>query len=174
VAAPDQVGIVERTLAAFGRRDLEALLGEVDPVIDVRPAVVGGLEGTVYRGHAGLRDFVADVDAAWREFRVETEEFRDLGDTVLVLGRTLARGTESGVSLDTASAYVFGSATAKCKPLGPSQAGRLGWQRSGCPNSGQAAASRSMKLLPRMEGSTFLAGHLAPPVTGPREPIRLV
>jgi ketosteroid isomerase-like protein len=108
VVAPGHVEIVERTLAAFSRRDLDAMLAESDPDIEVRPAVLGGLDGTVYRGHAGLRDFVADLDAAWREFRVEPEEFRDLGDTVLMLGRTLARGMRSGVELDTPSAYLFG------------------------------------------------------------------
>lgn len=95
-------------LAAFGGRELDAVLADADPDIQVRPAVVGGLEGTVYRGHAGLRDFVADLDETWREFHVQAEEFRDLGDTVLVLGRTLARGMESGVELDTASGFVFG------------------------------------------------------------------
>ena len=94
-------------LAAFGRRDLDAVAAEAGPEIEVRPAVVGGLEGTVYRGHAGLRDFVADIDDTWREFRVAAEEFRDLGGTVLVLGRTLARGMESGVELDTASGFIF-------------------------------------------------------------------
>lgn len=103
----DQIDIVESILAAFGRRDLDALLAEADPEIEVRPAVVGGLEGTVYKGHAGVRDFVADLDRTWSEFRVEPEEFRDLGDTVLVLGRTVARGMHSGVELDTASGFVF-------------------------------------------------------------------
>ena len=94
-------------LAAFGRRDLDAVVAEADPDIQLRPAVVGGLEGTVYRGHAGMREFVADLDESWREFRVEAEEFRDLGGTVVVLGRTLAQGMESGVRLDTASGFVF-------------------------------------------------------------------
>jgi hypothetical protein len=39
---------------------------------------------------------------------VEAEEFRDLGDAVLVLGRTVSRGMESSVELDTASGFVFG------------------------------------------------------------------
>lgn len=95
-------------LAAFGRRDMDALLEEADPEMQVRPAVVGGLEGTVYRGHAGVWSFVADLDETWRLFRLESEEVRDLGDTVLVLGCTLARGMESGVDLDTASGFVFG------------------------------------------------------------------
>ena len=95
-------------LEAFGRRDLDGVAAEADPDIQVRPAVVGGLEGTVYRGHRGLREFVADLDDTWREFRVEAEEFRALDDVVLVLGRTVAEGMESGVRLDTPSGFVFG------------------------------------------------------------------
>ena len=117
MAPGNQVEIVKGILAAFGRRDLDALLGDTDPDIEVRPAVVGGLEGTVYRGHAGLRRFVADLDDTWSEFRVEAQEFRDLGDAVLVLGRTLARGRESGVQLDTASGFVFGLRRGKLHSL---------------------------------------------------------
>lgn len=94
-------------LAAFARRDLDAVVEEADPAIQVHPAVVGGLEGNVYSGHEGVRDFVADIDDTWREFRVEAEEFRKLNDHVLVLGRTLAQGMQSGVHLDTASGFLF-------------------------------------------------------------------
>lgn len=94
-------------LEAFARRDVDAMLAGAAPDIEVRPAVTGGLEGTVYRGHTGLRDFVRDLDESWRDFRVQPEELRDLGDRVLVLGRTLAQGMESGVELDTASGFVF-------------------------------------------------------------------
>ena len=103
-----RVETVQRMLAAFDRRDLDALAAEADPDIQVQPAVVGGLEGTVYRGHAGLREFVADLDESWRTFRLDVEEFRDVGEAVVVLGRTLAEGMESGVRLDTASGFVFG------------------------------------------------------------------
>lgn len=105
--ASDRVVIVKRSLAAFARRDMEALLADTDPQIQVRAAIVGGLEGTVYRGHAGLRQFVADIDETWSEFRVEAEEFLDLRDRVLVLSRTIARGMGSGLGVETASGLLF-------------------------------------------------------------------
>ena len=101
------VETVERMFAAFARRDIEAMVAEADPSIEIRPAVLGGLDGTVYRGNAGIADFVADLDRAWREFRVEYGEYRDLGGRVLMLGRTIALGMESGVELDTRAGYLF-------------------------------------------------------------------
>jgi ketosteroid isomerase-like protein len=65
------------------------------------------LEGTVYRGWEGFRAFLEDVDAAWERFRIETEEFRDLGDTVLVLGRVLADARD-GMTLETGAGWVCG------------------------------------------------------------------
>lgn len=95
-------------LEAFGRRDLDGVMAHADPDIQLRPAVVGGLERTVYSGREGVRQFIADLDAIWSEFEVRAEEFRDLGDGILVLGRTIARGTVSRVELDTGSGFIFG------------------------------------------------------------------
>jgi ketosteroid isomerase-like protein len=43
----------------------------------------------------------------WSEFRVEAEDFRDLGDVVLVTGRVKASGARSGVGLDRSWALAF-------------------------------------------------------------------
>jgi ketosteroid isomerase-like protein len=67
-----------------------------------------GPEGVVYRGLNGNRQFWADIDAAWAEFRIEPEEFRDLGGQVLVLGRVFAHGRESGIDLAEAAGWLAG------------------------------------------------------------------
>ena len=91
---------------AFARRDHDAAARVLDPNVEIRPAIVGGPEGVVYRGLSGNRQFWADIDAAWAEFRIEPEEFRDLGKRVLVLGRAFARGRESDIALDEAAAWI--------------------------------------------------------------------
>ncbi len=53
-----------------------------------------------YLGHAGIRQWWANLDAAFEEFEVSVEEVRDLGDVVLALGRLRSR-SRSGVALDT-------------------------------------------------------------------------
>jgi ketosteroid isomerase-like protein len=102
----ENVDVVKALFAAFAERDLDAAARVLHPEIEIRPAIVGGPEGVVYRGLNGNRQFWADIDAAWTEFRIEPEEFRDLGGQVLVLGRALARGPGSGIALDEAAAWI--------------------------------------------------------------------
>ena len=102
----ENVEVVSSFFAAFARRDPHAAAKLLDPEVEVRPAIVGGLEGTVYRGVSGNRQFWADVDAAWATFRIEPQQFRDLGGRVLVLGRAIARARGSGIMLDEASAWI--------------------------------------------------------------------
>ena len=92
--------------AAFADRDHGAAAAVLHPEVEIRPAIVGGPEGVVYRGLDGNKQFWADIDAAWSEFRIEAEEFRDLGDQVLLLGRAFARAERSGITLDEPAAWL--------------------------------------------------------------------
>jgi ketosteroid isomerase-like protein len=102
----ENVEVVKSFFAAFARRDLDATAGLLHPDAEIRPAIVGGPEGTVYRGLNGNRQFWADIDAAWATFRIEPQEFRDLGERILVLGRAIALAPGSGIALDQASAWI--------------------------------------------------------------------
>jgi ketosteroid isomerase-like protein len=102
----ENVDAVKALFAAFANRDLDAAASVLDHEVEIRPGLVGGLEGTVYRGLSGNEQFWTDIDATWVKFRIEPHEFRDLGGRVLVLGQAFARGRESGISLDQPSAWV--------------------------------------------------------------------
>jgi ketosteroid isomerase-like protein len=103
----ENVELVKSLFAAFADRDLDAAASVLHPEVAIRPAIVGGPEGVVYRGLDGNRQFWADIDAAWTEFRIEPEEFRELGKgQVLVLGRAFARAKGSGIALDEAAAWL--------------------------------------------------------------------
>ena len=102
----ENVEVVEALFAAFAARDSAAASRVLDPSVEIRPVIVGGPEGVVYRGQEGMRQFWADVDAAWAEFRITPEEFRELDGKVLVLGRAFARGTRSGITLDEPAAWM--------------------------------------------------------------------
>ena len=102
----ENVELVQSFFAAFARRDLDAAASLLHPEVEIRPALVGGPEGTVYRGLDGSRRFWADIDAAWTTFRIDPQEFRDLGERVLVLGRAIALAPASGMALDEASAWL--------------------------------------------------------------------
>jgi ketosteroid isomerase-like protein len=102
----ENVEVVKSFFTAFAERDQAAAAAVLDPDVEIRPAIVGGPEGVVYRGPEGNRRFWHDIDAAWKEFRIEAEEFRDLGERVLVLGRAFARGQGSGIALDEPAAWL--------------------------------------------------------------------
>jgi ketosteroid isomerase-like protein len=102
----ENVELVKSLFAAFADRDLDAAASVLHPEIEIRPAIVGGPEGVVYRGLNGNRQFWADIDAAWTEFRIEPQEFRDLGRQVLVLGRAFAHAQGSGIALDEGAAWI--------------------------------------------------------------------
>lgn len=102
----ENVDLVKSLFAAFADRDLDAAASVLHPEIEIRPAIVGGPEGVVYRGLNGNRQFWADIDAAWTEFRIEPQEFRDLGRQVLVLGRAFAHAQGSGIALDEGAAWI--------------------------------------------------------------------
>jgi ketosteroid isomerase-like protein len=99
----DNVEIVRRTYPAFNRRDIPAFLESLDPDVEWMP-IMAALEGRVYRGHAGVRQWIEELAADWELFEVHTEDFRDLGDRVLVLGHWRARGRGSGVQLENQAA----------------------------------------------------------------------
>ena len=103
-----QDDLVRRMFAAFSDGDFHAVAPFLHPDLEIRPALVGGLEGVTYRGVDGMRQFWADISAAWAEFRIEPAEFRRVEGAVLVLGRTYAQGRESGISLESDAGWLAG------------------------------------------------------------------
>jgi ketosteroid isomerase-like protein len=95
----ENVEIARSVHDAFNRRDIVALLGLLDPDVEWIP-MLAALEGNVYRGHASVRRWLRDLDIDWEYFETSPEEFRDLGDRVLILGSWRARGRASGVQLE--------------------------------------------------------------------------
>jgi len=97
----ENVEAFKRFADANNRRDVEALLKELDADVVWQSAVLGSLggEATVHRGHAGVRKMLRDLYEAFSEFQVEFSEIRDLGDRVVATGRWITRGEESGVEI---------------------------------------------------------------------------
>jgi ketosteroid isomerase-like protein len=90
-------------LAAYNRRDIDALLEELDPDVEFHPAlaVLLGGERTVFRGHQGMRNSIREEDEALAEFQVEISEIRDLGTRVLAIGRARIRGKASRAPIES-------------------------------------------------------------------------
>jgi len=95
----ENVEAFKRFADANNRRDVEAMLEELDADVEWHSAILGSLRGeaAVYRGHEGIRELYKDLFEAFSDFRIEFEDFRDLGDRVVAIGRWVTCGEESGV-----------------------------------------------------------------------------
>ena len=100
----ENVEIVRRQAQAVNRRDVEAVLSDLDPEIEFIPrrAAVQG----AYHGHKGMRDFFADTFDNFDIFQVSNDEVRDLGDRVVSIGTLHLRGKGSGIEVTVATAIV--------------------------------------------------------------------
>ncbi len=101
------VEAVRQAHDAFNERDVERLVALSDPDCVWLP-FRAQLEGIEYRGHDGVRRFVADMDEDWTEFRIEPIEFRETGDQVVAIGQVTGQGSGSGVNIDFVGGFVFG------------------------------------------------------------------
>ncbi len=89
--------IVKRGIDAFNRRDVDAFAEVTSIDLELSTALARTVEGGSYRGREGIDTYFADLRDTWDEVRILGDEFRDLGDRVLVLGRLEGRGKGSGV-----------------------------------------------------------------------------
>jgi ketosteroid isomerase-like protein len=106
--ARDKVDVARPANDAYNRRDVDGLFAELaTPDFEYYPAIVRALDGGGYRGRDGVERFAVDTRENWEELQTIAEEFRDLGDRVLVLGRMKGRGKSSGVPVDQPFANIL-------------------------------------------------------------------
>lgn len=103
----ENLEVPRRLIEAYARGDIPSFLNELDPDVEWIP-IMAVLEGRVYRGREGVRQWLEDLARDWEYFDPLYEEYRDLGDRVLILGRWRARGRVSGVELENQpAAWVY-------------------------------------------------------------------
>ena len=99
-AGPTPEFIVEfarRGYEAFNEGGVDAILPFLEPDIEWVNETPVPTRG-IYRGHAGVREFFAQLMALFEDLRLEPEEFRPIGNEyVLVFLRVRGRGTRTGV-----------------------------------------------------------------------------
>jgi ketosteroid isomerase-like protein len=96
----ENVALFRKALEGYNRRDIGPLLETSHPEAEWYPLTAQVEGDEAYRGHEGMKQWWANVDAAFEEFEASVDELRDLGDDVLALGHLHAR-FRSGVPLDT-------------------------------------------------------------------------
>lgn len=100
----NDVDILRRAYAAFGRRDLDRMLELVHPEFEFH-AVTAEEAGRQepYRGLDGMRRYFDDVAALWDELRLVAHGFEDNGDWILATGRVYAR--RAGQVIDSSAGW---------------------------------------------------------------------
>jgi ketosteroid isomerase-like protein len=105
VMSQENVEIVRRAFDAFNARDADELVSLWAEDCEWRP-FRAQLEGIVYRGHEGVRQFLSDIDEDWEAFRIDTLEFHERLGRVVVIGRVSARGRGSSLEIDSIAGFV--------------------------------------------------------------------
>src|SRR5271166_5861892 len=106
----DHVEIAKRVIDAFNRRDQRnpATYDELYTLdFEWFPSLPSAVGGGGYKGREGIETVLGEVRDTWAEYRLLADEFRDLGDRVLMLGRQEARGRGSGVPVDAPFGVIF-------------------------------------------------------------------
>lgn len=96
----DNVAVVRRALAAFSDGDADTFADLTTPDIEWTTGL-GAIEGEVFYGHEGVATYFARLNVAWDSFVFLAEEYRDLGDVVLVLGQLEGRGRSGSVPVNS-------------------------------------------------------------------------
>jgi ketosteroid isomerase-like protein len=81
-----------------------SLFSAAHPDIEWYPVTAQAEGGGVFRGHAGVREWWANTDAAFDEIEIEVTDTRDLGDELVFFGRIRGR-FRSGVPFDSEVGY---------------------------------------------------------------------
>ena len=104
----EHVDVVRRNLAAWHDGDLDAWLATGHPEVEWISEIARRVEDPerVYRGRDGLRRYWDDWHSVW-DVTIDVEEMRDLGETVVAIGRVRALGESSGIDLDGPIAIVY-------------------------------------------------------------------
>jgi ketosteroid isomerase-like protein len=103
----ENVEIAKRWVDAFNRRDLDALMESTVADFAFLPAMADTIEGNSFQRREGMEAYFGDIDSAWEELRVIYDEYRDVGDRVLALGRIEGRGRGSGAVVETPQGAVM-------------------------------------------------------------------
>jgi ketosteroid isomerase-like protein len=99
--------IVQRILDAFARRDAEALARFIGEGFVFEPLSTDAAERAPYQGPDGVRAYLADLDATWRQFDLRLGTVAEVGGHVLVTGRIYARARSSSLVADDPVAFVW-------------------------------------------------------------------
>jgi ketosteroid isomerase-like protein len=103
IAAPRET--VDHLFRAFAARDADALVAVLSEDVVFEPASTEVAIRAPFRGHAGMREYLAEVERDWEQFDVAVSEVHEAPPYVVALGRVYARS--GGFVADNPIAFVW-------------------------------------------------------------------
>ncbi|MBE2316132.1 nuclear transport factor 2 family protein [Solirubrobacter sp. CPCC 204708] len=103
----DEIEVVRALYDAFERRDLDAMLAGFSENAELFLEGTARLAGRTepYRGHDGLREYLADVDRLWEELVLHVEDYRAVPGSVIVMGHITGR--RQGLDVQRAAVWTW-------------------------------------------------------------------
>jgi ketosteroid isomerase-like protein len=98
MSEPQNVAVVRRLMEAFEQSDLDAQLALLDPEIEMVEWPEGPDQRT-FSGHEGAMQAWGSWFEAWEWLRNDVDEIVEVGEKVLVCGRTFGKGRGSAVEV---------------------------------------------------------------------------
>src|SRR2546423_670617 len=94
----ENVEVIRRGWRATKRGDVDGLLAVMTDDVDFRPPS-HRLDGTVFRGHAGVRAWMERIKETWSELEGSPHVVASGGDQIVMAIDTRGIGHESGVPI---------------------------------------------------------------------------
>ena len=92
----------------MGAWDIDQLLTLYHPEVEFLPLTGTRVETGGYRGHDGVRAYLAEARDLWDVLEPDGNHYEDLGDRVVVGGTCRVRGRASGAESAPAFGWVIG------------------------------------------------------------------
>jgi ketosteroid isomerase-like protein len=92
----ENIQVVKQLVDAFNDRDPNTFASCTTPDFEWITSMAA-VEGEVFVGRDGIDTYFGRMREAWDEFQTLADEYRDLGDRVLLLGQLDGKGRISGV-----------------------------------------------------------------------------
>jgi ketosteroid isomerase-like protein len=129
------IDVVRRTIAAYNRRDFDALRTLNHPGVHVDWWRSRGLQAGVYNGLSDVIGFFRAFLDAFDEVRIDAEEFIESGDSIIVPNVAHIRGRD-GIETVARSALVFAVHSGQVTHLRLYQEAAEALERAALPSKG--------------------------------------
>ena len=115
----ENVELVRAMNEAFDEGDIEGALAKLHPEVEWHGTKGGLDDGKVFRGHREVIAGFVEALEVWERQSLETTDYFDAGDRVVVFFHEVAKGRQSGAVVETNTGVIFtvkGGSVARVDP----------------------------------------------------------